>query len=75
MKAAIREILQYVVEHPEMTTRTAVESYFDQILWSIEKREWMELTEQEKQRFADQVDLQNVRLPEGYGEGDNKPTK
>ncbi len=59
MKRAIQEILQYVNGHPEMTTKLAVDSYFDQFLWSIEKQEWEQLTDQEKQQFADQLDLQN----------------
>ncbi|MCP5447396.1 MAG: hypothetical protein H6964_10430 [Chromatiaceae bacterium] len=58
MKPAIQEILQYVLDHPQMTTRAAVDSYFDQFLWSIEKQEWNSLTDQEKQQFADQLDLQ-----------------
>ena len=56
MKPAIREILQYVLDHPEMTTRSAVESCFDQFLFSLEQREWDGLTDQEKQQFADQLD-------------------
>lgn len=58
MKPAIQEIFQYVLDHPEMTTRAAVSSYFDQFLWSLEKQEWNSLTDQEKQQFADQIDLQ-----------------
>ena len=58
MKSAIQEILQYVIDHPDMATRTAVDSYFDQFLWCIERQEWDDLTDQEKQQFADQLDLQ-----------------
>ncbi len=74
MKPAIQEILQYVIDHPEMTTRLAIESYFDQILWSIEKAEWEKLTDRESQQFADQIDLQMGRPPKGPGRRDNKPT-
>ena len=56
MKAAIRDILQYVLEHPEMTTEAAVGSYFDQFIWSSEKEEWEKLTAQEKQLFIDRLD-------------------
>ena len=58
MKPAIQEILQYVIDHPEVTTRAAVDSYFDQFLWSLEKDEYQRLTDQEKQQFAGQLDLQ-----------------
>ena len=58
VKPAIREVLQYVIDHPEMTTRDAVDSYFDQFLWSIEKQEWNGLTDLEKQLFVDQLNLQ-----------------
>ena len=61
MKPAIREILLYVIDHPEMTTRSAVDSYFDQFLFSLEKQEWDYLSDQEKHLFADQLDLQNRR--------------
>ncbi|MCP4289105.1 MAG: hypothetical protein GY792_32575 [Gammaproteobacteria bacterium] len=58
MKPAIQEIIQYVRDHPEMTTRAALNSYFDQFLWSLEMQEWNSLTSQEKQQFADQLDIQ-----------------
>ena len=58
MKPAIREILQYVIDHPDMTTRAAVDSFFEQFLWSLEKQEWNGFTDQEKRQFADQLDLQ-----------------
>lgn len=58
MKPAIQEILQYVLDHPEMATIAAVDSYFDQFLWSIEQQEWNSLTDQERQQFVDQLDLQ-----------------
>lgn len=75
MKPAIQEILQYVVDHPDMTTRAAIESFFDQFLWSIEKQEWDGLTDQEKQNFADQLDLQNSAHPMEAGIRDSKPSK
>ncbi len=73
MKQAIQEILQYVLDHPEMATRAAVDSYFDQLLWSIEKQEWEQLSDQEKRRFADNLDTAKDRPPKGPGCGDNKP--
>jgi len=75
MKAPIRVILQYVLDHPKMTTRSAVDAYFDQFLFSLEKQEWDGLTDWEKQQFADQLDLQNGRSPKGSGRGDDKPSK
>ena len=74
MKPEIREILQYVVEHPEMTTRAAVDSYFRQFLWCIEKQEWLQLADREKLLFVEQLDAAKRRLPKGPGLGDNKPT-
>jgi len=74
MKPAIQEILQYVLDHPEMTTIAAVDSYFDQFLWSIEKQEWSRLTDSEKQRFVATLDTSKGRPPKGLGRRDNKPT-
>lgn len=67
MKQAIREILQYVIDNPDMTTRAAVDSYFEQFLFSLEKQDWDSLTEQEKQQFTDQLDLQIGRTQMGNG--------
>ena len=74
MKPAIQEILQYVIDHPEMTTRAALEAYFDQFLFSLEKQEWDSLTDQEKLLFVEQLDAAKGRPPKGPGLGDNKPT-
>lgn len=67
VKAAIREILQHVLDHPEMATKAAVDSYFDQFLFSLEKIEWGLLTDDEKQQFAVQLALQNGSSPNGAG--------
>ena len=75
MKPAVQEILQYVIDHPDMTTRAAVDSYFDQFLWSIDKREWNGLNDQEKQQFADQVDLQIRQIRKCIGHGNKEPSK
>ncbi len=74
MKPAIQEILQYVIDHPELNTKLAIDLYFDQFLFSLEKQEWDQLTDRDKQQFADQIDLQMGRPPKGPGCGDNKPT-
>jgi len=74
MKPEIQEILQYVLDHPEMTTRSAVDSYFDQFLFSLERQEWNQLTEQEKQRFINKLETAKGRPSKGPGCGDNKPT-
>ena len=57
MKPVIQEILQYVLDHPEMSTKAAVDAYFDQFLFSLDKQEWDALTNQEKHQIADQLDL------------------
>ncbi len=67
MKQAIQEIVQYVNDHPEMTTRTAVDAYFDQILFSLEKQEWSQLTDKEKQSFVASLDASKGRPPKGPG--------
>ena len=69
MKPAIREILQYVIDHPGITTRAAVDSYFDQFLWSIGKQEWDSLNDQEKQLFVAQLNAAKGRPPKGPGLG------
>ena len=75
MKPAIKEILQYVSDHPEMTTVAAVDSYFDQFLFSLEKQEWVGLTDQEKQQFADQMNLQLKQSQKDSGRRFNKSTR
>ena len=74
MKPAIREILQYVIDHHDMTTRAVVDSYFDQFLWSPERQEWLQLTDREKLLFVKKLDAAKGRPPKGPGLGDNKPT-
>lgn len=74
MKPAVQEILQFVLEHPEMTTRAAVDLYFDQFLWSLEKQEWSWLTESEKKSFVAMLDASKGRSPKGPGRRNNKPT-
>jgi len=74
MKSEIQEIIQYVIDHPEMSTRAALDSYFDQFLWSLEKQEWNGLSDQEKWQFADRLDLQSRRPSKVPGRRDNKPT-
>jgi len=69
MKPAVQIIFQYVLDHPEMTTKIAVDSCFDQFLFSLEKQEWDGLTDQEKQQFANQVDLKNGRHPRENNRG------
>ncbi len=73
MKPVIHEIMQYVIDHPEMATKLAIESFFYQFLFSLEKQEWDSLTDLEKQQFADQLDMQNGRPPKWLG--DNKPSR
>ena len=65
MNAEIREILQYVCAHPEVTTREAVDVYFGQIIWSIEKAEWEKLIDQEKQEFVNALDAAKRKAPKG----------
>ncbi len=74
MNAEIREILVYVRDHPELTTREASDSYFDQIIWSIEKAEWEKLTDREKQEFVDALDAaKRTRIRRDIGKAVTKP--
>ena len=75
MKSAIQEILQYIIDHPKMTTKSAVECYFDQFLFSLEKHEWDGLTDQEKQLFVNKLDLQIGRPTKELGIRDSKPAR
>jgi len=59
----------------EITTRSAVDSYFEQFLFSLEKQEWNQLTEREKQRFVNELETEKGRPPKEPGRGDNKPPK
>jgi len=63
VKAAIREILQYVFDNPEMSTRSAIDFYFDQFIWSSEQAEWRTLTETEQQQFTDRIDAAKKEGP------------
>jgi len=62
MKLAIQELLQYVNDHPEMTTIAAVDSYFDQFLFSLEKQEWTQLTEDEKRSFVNKMEAAKASI-------------
>lgn len=55
MNAAIREITDYVLRHPEMSVGDAVESYFGQIFWSLEKDEYQRMSQEERQRFVEAI--------------------
>ena len=57
MKAPIREILQYALDRPDLTTREAVFSYFSEIVWSVEKDEWNRLTHEQRMGFIDHLDV------------------
>ena len=56
-----------MIDHPDMTTRAAVDSYFKQFLWSIEMQEWLQLADREKQLFAKKLDAAKGRPPKGLG--------
>ena len=55
MNAAIREIIDYVLRHPQMSVGDAVESYFGQIIWSLEKDEYRRMSQEERQVFAEAI--------------------
>ena len=57
MKAPVREVLQYVLDHPDLTTREAVFSYFSEIVWSVEKDEWNRLTHDQRMSFIEYLDV------------------
>jgi len=56
MKAPIKEILQYASDHPDLTTKESVFSYFSEIVWSIEKDEWNRLTHDQRMDFIEHLD-------------------
>ncbi len=56
MKVPVKEILQYVLDHPDQTTKEAVFSYFSEIVYSLEKDEWNRLTYDQKMGFIDRLD-------------------
>jgi len=56
MKAPVRDILQYAIQHPDMTTKEAVFSYFSEIVFSLEKDEWNRLTHDQRMGFIQLVD-------------------
>lgn len=54
----VNQIIQYVSQHnvnDVQQCRCAVQQYFDQTLWSLEKDEWQQMTEQQKDQFCQQV--------------------
>ena len=57
MKAPVREILQYVLDHPDLTTKEAVFSYFSEIVFSLEKDEWNRLAHDQRMAFIELVDF------------------
>lgn len=62
MKAPVKEILQYVLDHPDLTTTEAVFSYFSEITWSIEKDEWNHLTHDQRMGFIEHLDITVKRI-------------
>jgi len=56
MKAPIKEILQYVLDHPDQTTKEAVFSYFSEIVYSLETDEWNPLTHNQRMGFIEYLD-------------------
>jgi hypothetical protein len=58
-----------------MTTESAVVSYFDQFIWSLEREEWEKLTAQEKRQFIDRLDAAKGRPPKGPPWGDCRPSR
>jgi hypothetical protein len=56
MKAPVKEILQYVLDHPNLTTKEAVFSYFSEIVFSLEKDEWNRLTHDQRMAFIGYLD-------------------
>ena len=56
MKAPVKEILQYVLDHPDLTTKEAVFSYFSEIVFSLEKDEWNRLTHDQRMGFIEYLD-------------------
>ncbi len=67
MKQVIQEILQYVIDHPEMTSIAAVDSFFDQFLFLLEKQEWDLLSEDGKREFIKRLNDSKGRPPKGPG--------
>jgi len=63
MKAPVKEILQYVLDHPALTTKKAVFSYFSEIVFSLEKDEWNRLTHDQRMQFIELIDLARKRHP------------
>jgi len=63
-----------VLDHPGLTTESAVDSYFDRVIWSMGKKEWEKLTAQEKRRFIGRLDAAKGKPPKGPPWGNNKPS-
>lgn len=57
MKASIKEIRQYALDHPDLTTNEAVFSYFSEIVWPIEKDEWNRLTYDQRIECIEHLDV------------------
>lgn len=57
MKAPVKEILEYTLSHPELTTREAVFSYFSEIIWSVEKDEWDRMTHDQRVQFIEFMEI------------------
>ena len=56
MKAPVREILQYMLDHSDLTTKEAVFSYFSAIVFLLEKDEWDRLTHDQRMGFIEYLD-------------------
>lgn len=55
MNNFINELSDFI-KKSDLDTRSAVQAYFDQVIWSIEKDEWMRMTNEDQQQFVNTVE-------------------
>lgn len=54
MNDAIRELIEFVKRHDDISTEQAIEAYFSRIVWLLELDEWQRLSREERRRFIQQ---------------------
>ncbi len=55
MNYFIQQLISFVNDNDDISTKEAINKFFGNIIWSIEKDEWMRMTVNEKEEFIKKV--------------------
>ncbi len=55
MNFFIQQLISFVNDHDDISTKEAINQFFGNIIWSIEKMEWERMSANEKEEFIKKV--------------------